>query len=142
MTIDEIQKDINSKLPNAVVIAQEEVYTIMDNVLKQFYGEFTPDMYERTYQLLSSCVKSSVRSSGNNAEADVYFDSGMLSYSTGAKPSGDAVIGAANIGMHGALGLHMEAGSTRLLPDSEAAVARYIMPILKDALIQAGIPVV
>lgn len=142
MTIDEIRNDILSKITTAVAIAQEEVYTIMENVLKSFYADFTPARYERTYQLLQSCVKSFVRETPSGAETSVYFDSNMLVYTTGARPSGEQVIEAANKGKHGAEGLRMVDGDVRLFPDSEEAVARYIMPIMKEALIKAGIPVI
>lgn len=141
MTIDEIKNDILSKTTTAVSMAQEEVYAIIESVLKDFYDDFTPVMYKRTWQLLHSCVKSSVRTTANGVEADVYFDTSLMTYNTGNMPSGEQVIEAANKAQHGAEGLHVEYGYVKLFPDSERLVMSEIMPIMKTALIKAGIPV-
>lgn len=140
-SIDEIKTAILDRAKIAMENAQEEVYVIMQNVLKQFYAEFTPEMYDRTYQLLSSCVKGSIRNEGNKIVTEVYFDSGLLHYTTGEQPTGKEVMWAAALGEHGAWGMHMISGDTEIFPDSVEAIKRYIFPILKSELQKAGIPV-
>lgn len=71
------------KCKNAVVQAEETVHRTIDNCLKQFYSEFSPDEYIRTEQLLHSLVKSGVKQVGNGFEAEVYFDVSSLNYQTG-----------------------------------------------------------
>ena len=141
MRIDQIRKDIESKITKAVAIAQEEIAQIVRDVLQEFYASYSPVMYERTYQLLASCVKGEIVRSGNGATATVYLDSGIMSYSTGAQPSGAQVMEAANAGLHGASGLKTVGGGPPLSDTAENAVDRQVMNILLDAIRKAGIPV-
>lgn len=76
-----------SKCQNAIVTAEEKVHKIIDDCLKQFYGEFDPDEYIRTEQLLHSLVKSDVKQVGSGFSAEVYFDVGSLNYATGVVPT-------------------------------------------------------
>lgn len=71
------------KLQAAVVAAEEKVHRIIDDCLQQFYGEFDPDEYIRTSQLLHSLVRSGVKSTGGGYEAKVEFEAGRMSYQTG-----------------------------------------------------------
>lgn len=137
----QLKKVILDRAKQAIESSQEEVYTIMENVLKQFYAEYTPIMYERTYQLLKSCVKGEIKKDSNSITTTVYFDSGLLNYTSGSSPTGKQVMDAASLGMHGAYGLHMVDGNTEIYPDSVDTIKRYIFPILKSELIKAGIPV-
>ena len=98
-------------------------------------------MYERTYKLLHSLVKSDIRQVGNGLIAEVYFDLDYL-YVTGAEPSGEQVMDAAAYGGHGAKGLRVVNGGgedawfTPLeILDAEA------IKILKNMLIAEGIPI-
>jgi len=141
MTIEEIEADIIAKLPVAMAIAQEDVYTVMDNTLKTFYASYSPRQYERTYQLMNSCVKGAVVSSGFSASADTYYDSGTMTYSTGLCPSGDAVMSAANAGLHGAMGLKTVGGGVPVYPYANSAVGHMAKAIVGSALAKAGIPI-
>ena len=87
----------------ALLNAQEEVYKIIKNFLRQFYGDYDPSAYQRTYQLLQSLVQSRVVSKGNGYVAEVYFNLDALSYD-GGNPSGEQVMAAASQGLHGAIG--------------------------------------
>jgi hypothetical protein len=69
----------------AVRASQEEIYQIIERVLKQFYDEFDPVMYKRTNQLMRSLVKSDVKQIGNQIVAEVYFDLEKLDYSSDFK---------------------------------------------------------
>lgn len=141
MKIDAIRRDLESKVPKAVAIAQDEIAIIVENVLKSFYASYSPVMYERTYQLLSSCVKSGVSGGAGHAEARVYLDSGMMNYTSGAAPSGAQVMASANAGKHGASGLKEVGGGPAVSSEAEAAVDAQVMNILLEAIRAAGIPV-
>lgn len=80
----QLQNFLLTKCKNAVVSAEEKIHQVIDNCLKQFYSEFSPDEYIRTEQLLHSLVRSGIKSSGNGFEAEVYFDVGSLNYVTGS----------------------------------------------------------
>ena len=130
------------KCKSALIKAQEQVYNIIDIYIQRFYADYDPIMYERTYQLLRSLVKSDIRSTGNGYEAHVYFDFNSLNYLTGSSPSGKQVMDAAAYGGHGASGLKVVYGSgadiwfaPKEILDSEA------IEILKNMLIAEGIPI-
>lgn len=130
------------KCKTALINAQEKVYKIIDLHVQRFYADYAPEMYERTYQLMHSLVKSNIRSTGNGYEAEVYFDLGSIGYSTGAQPSGKQVMGAAAYGGHGAAGLKVVYGggadiwnTPKDILDAEA------ISILAQELMAAGIPI-
>ena len=93
-----------AKCKNAVAQAENRVYAIIKRFLVEFYQEYDPLVYERTRQFLHSLVKSDVRKTPNGYEAEVYFDLDYM-YETGANPSGEQVMQAAEWGRHGAMGL-------------------------------------
>ena len=79
-SMDALKTYIISRCGDAIQKAQEQVYQIIDRFVKEYYAEFSPTMYERTYQLYKSLVKSDIVSTGNGFTAEVYFDIGMLDY--------------------------------------------------------------
>ena len=99
-----------AKCQNALIKTQEKVYKIIDMYVQRFYADYDPVMYDRTYQLLHSLVKSEIISTGNGYEAQVYFDMSNLNYVTGRQPSGEQVVSAAAYGGHGATGLKVVYG--------------------------------
>lgn len=125
-----------AKCKNAVVSAEEKVHRIIDECLKQFYGEFTPDEYMRTEQLLHSLVKSGVKTMGNGFEAEIYFDVASLNYTTGSW-SGETVLGVA---MEGGLPHGGYAGGTAIWTTSMIKLGD-ILELLKQELIAQGIPI-
>ena len=131
------------KCRNALAKAQAQVYQIIDRFVKEYYAEFSPEMYERTYQLYQSLVKSEIVSTGNGFEARVYFDLGSLDYVTGARPSGEQVMGAAEFGRHGAMGLAVaDFKGTSIWHEPKAILDAQAIEILKKMLISEGIPIV
>lgn len=79
-SISEIQSYLRGKIQASVAMAQEQIFQIIDKFIKEYYAEFSPEMYQRTYQLYRSLVKSEVRMTANGAEAEVYFDLDRLDY--------------------------------------------------------------
>lgn len=134
-----------SKCEIAVTKAEEKVHRIIDNCLKQYYSEFSPDEYIRTNQLLHSLVRSGVKPSGNGFEAEVYFDAGALNYQTGVVQTqhgtGFATWGAEEVldtAMHGSHGGY-EPGTA--IWDMSNVILGDIYKLLKHELIAQGIPI-
>ena len=130
-----------AKCKNALIKAQEQVYQIIDRFVKEFYAEFSPEMYERTYQLYRSLVKSDIVSTANGYKAEVYFDFSSLVYTSGSSPSGEQVMNAAAYGGHGAEGLHIIAGGTGIWDEPKQILNAEALNILKRMLISEGIPI-
>lgn len=140
-SVEEIKVYILSHSASAINQAKEMIYQVLDKFVKQYYAEFSPEMYERTYQLYKSLVKTDVISTGDGWEATVYFDFNSLVYTSGSSPSGRQVMDAASYGGHGAEGLKVIKGNTGIWNDSIAILDKQAYEILKKTLIQNGIPI-
>lgn len=80
-SIAEIKKDILRKAQKATQDTLDEVHRIFDDFLKQYYAEYNPVMYERTYQLLESLVKVDARPTSLGYVGEIYFNLSALDYS-------------------------------------------------------------
>lgn len=139
----ELKNYIMSKSKNSLSQTVAIVYEIIDRFVKEFYAEYSPVMYERTYQLYRSLVKTDVKQTSNGWKAYVYFDYSNLVYTTGSKPSGLQVVTAASYGGHGAEGLHVVAGGTGIWDEPMLILKNQgqAIEILKRRLIKNGIPI-
>lgn len=79
-SLDALERYILSQSEVAIKMAQEKVFRLIENYLLKYYTEFDPSVYERTYQLLCSLVKTEIKSTGNGWVAEVYFDASTLDY--------------------------------------------------------------
>ena len=130
------------KCKSALAKSQQQIYQIIDRFVKEYYAEFSPEMYERTYQLYRSLVKSEVVLTRNGYEAQIYFDLSSLDYVTGSRPSGEQVMGAAEWGRHGAMGLAVaDFKGTSIWHDPLKILDAEAINILKNMLISEGIPI-
>ena len=139
-----------AKCKGAVVQAEEKVHRIIDDCLKQFYGEFSPDEYIRTEQLLHSLVRSGVKTTANGFEAEVYFDVGSLNYQTGhiatqhgtgyATWDAETVLRVAMTGDYGGLPHGGYEGGTAIWTESLRRLGD-IFELLKQELIAQGISI-
>lgn len=138
----QLKQILLAKCKNALIKSQEQVYQIIDRFIKEFYAEFSPEMYERTYQLYRSLVKSDIVLTGNGYKAEVYFDLSSLDYVTGSKPSGEQVMQAAEYGRHGAMGLAVaDFKGTSIWHEPLEILNNEAINILKKMLISEGIPI-
>jgi hypothetical protein len=139
---EQLKSFLLQKCKNALIKSQEQVYQIINRFVKEFYAEYNPEMYERTYQLFSSLVKSDIIQTGSGYEAQVYFDLSSLDYVTGARPSGEQVMGAAEWGRHGAMGLAVaDFKGTSIWHEPLEILNAQAINILKKMLISEGIPI-
>lgn len=128
-TIEAIEADILKKSEIAIFNTREKIYSVIDKNLRVFYGEYSPIMYKRTSQLLHSLVRT-----GGGLYAEVYFDSGALSYTTGTW-SGAKVLDVSMGGSHGGY-----VGGTPVWGASMAELGDIVALIVKE-LKAAGLSV-
>lgn len=138
------------KCKAAVVKSQQQVYQIIDRFVKEYYAYYSPEMYERTYQLYRSLVKGDVERTANGYEAKVYFDLSNIDYVTGGRPSGEQVMDAAKEGWHGAVGdipnsdkqyKYIVSGGEGIWNEPKEILNAQAINILKNMLISEGIPI-
>lgn len=138
----QLKEFLLKKCKNALIKSQEQVYQIIDRFVKEFYAEFSPEVYERTYQLYRSLVKSDIQFTGNGYQAYVYFDLGSIDYVTGSKPSGEQVMQAAEWGRHGAMGLAVaDFKGTSIWHEPSDILNAEAINILKKMLVSEGVPI-
>ena len=73
-SIEQIKEYIIQHSKPAVESATNYVYKILHQFMEKYYSEYSPSVYEATYQMLASLVKTDVKSTGNGWVAEVYFD--------------------------------------------------------------------
>lgn len=141
----QLENFLLAKCKISISKAEERVYRVINDALKQYYSEFTPDEYIRTEKLLRSLVKSNVKKVGNGYEAEVYFDESQLNYQTGVIPTqhgtGYATWGADEVldtAMHGSHGGYIN--GTAIWTTSNAVLGD-IFTLIKNELIAQGIPI-
>lgn len=144
----EFKKFLLQKCKNALIKSQAQVYQIINRFVKEYYASFSPELYERTYQLYKSLVKSDIEPTANGFEAQVYFDLSELDYMTGARPSGEQVMSAAKQGFHGAMGTvenvelkYINTGGVGIWDDPKKILDAEAINILVRMLKSEGIPI-
>jgi hypothetical protein len=138
----QLERFLLKKCRLALLKAQDEVCKIIKQFLYQYYADYDPVMYERTYQLLSSLVESRIVSDGKGYRAEVYYNFDGLNYETGSQPSGKQVMDAAAYGGHGATGLKIVYGSGKdIWYEPLEIIDAEAINILKKMLIAEGIPI-
>ena len=145
----QLERFLLEKSRLALLKAQDRVYAIIKQFVRQFYNEYDPVLYDRTYQLLESLVQSRIVSDGKGYKAEVYFDLNNIDYVTGAQPLSYQVMEAAKQGMHGAIGKingvdlkYIDSGAgTGVWDDPKRVLDAEAINILVDMLRAEGIPV-
>ena len=79
--LDEVYKYLEEQAESILWWVQMEVYDIVQKFVDDYYKEYSPDFYERTYQLYESLIRSDIKKIGNTYIAEVYFDKSKLDYS-------------------------------------------------------------
>lgn len=147
----QLERALLKKCRLALIKAQEEVFKIIKDFLRQYYNAYDPEVYDRTYQLLTSLVQSRIVSDGRGYKAEVYFYLDGINYTTGERPTGEQVMAAANRGLHGAIGkipnsdkyYKYVAGDVivGIWDDPLQMIDAQAIEILKNMLIAEGIPI-
>lgn len=97
----ELEKVMLEQCKKLCEFASDEVHKAVDKYIKQYYSEWTPSVYERTYDFLGSAFKTDVVRKGNGYEAVVYID--YESLNKYKDDTGFQVVTWANQGLHGGL---------------------------------------
>lgn len=145
-SIEEVVADIQKKMGSAIIKAQEQIYEIINRFIKEYYSEFTPEQYQRTYQLYQSLVKSEIQKTPTGYKARVYFDVDKLDYymktinghqykNTGSDWENKTLYSAAH-GYHGGY-----KSGTAIYDDPIEILNTEAIKILKRMLIESGIPI-
>lgn len=106
-----------------------EVYEVINYFLAQYYEEWTPQYYQRSYDMLHSAFKTEMKKVGNSWQTTVGIDYESLNNYEDA--TGFEVITWANQGLHGSLDIGT---NTHVYDDAIESTIRSGQ-LLKDCII-------
>lgn len=75
--LDKILKNIAYKMLEKT---RDKIYKAIDKSIREYYSEFQPTRYERTYKFLNSLVKTNIVERGNELYCEVKIDEDYLNY--------------------------------------------------------------
>ena len=71
---EQLRKVLQSYVASALEKTQKEIYDIIQESINDYYKEYTPKYYDRTYKFLNSLVKPKVEIKGDTIECEVKID--------------------------------------------------------------------
>ena len=77
---EQLRKILQSYVASAIEKTQEEIYDVIQKSINEYYREYTPSFYQRTYKFLNSLVKPKVEIKENSIECEVKIDENYLRY--------------------------------------------------------------
>lgn len=139
--MNDLIKAIETEAAKALSQTADYTKSIIDDFIKEWYSDYTPTVYDRTYQFLASVVRSEViRQSGNRLTVSVYLDKNLLHHATDE----EGILQAADSGLHGSIYNHFEDGErhVRLWSDAEQEIRdkELIFDAFENYLKNKGIP--
>jgi hypothetical protein len=135
----QLKKYILSKCERSIIKAQEKIYKIIDQFLRQYYNEYDPVMYDRTYQVFNSFVMTDIFRVGDGFDAYIYFDMNSMNHTLGSGMTEEKIMDyVMSSGTHGGF---KAPKNTKVWVESMKILAKNGNKILKDMLISEGIPI-
>ena len=77
---EQLRKVLQSYVASALEKTQKEIYDVIQESINDYYKEYTPKYYDRTYKFLNSLVKPKIEIKGDTIECEVKIDEDYLRY--------------------------------------------------------------
>ena len=108
-SMNELNKILESRIKKALELTQNEIFKVFQKYITEYYKEpvfrdgtsAIPKIYNRTYRLLNSLIKTNIIKNGNVLSCIVEIDPNYLDYKYMGGISGLDVILSANERFHG-----------------------------------------
>lgn len=146
-SINDLTIIIESRIQQALKMTQQEIFKVIQQHITDYYKEpvfrngtsAIPLLYDRSYKLLNSLIKTDIIKSGGTISCSVEIDPNYLDYQYMGGASGLDVMLSANEQFHG---WSIE-GDMRIWDDalSELGLKPGILYIMKSNLKKCGVPV-
>ena len=109
----DLKNFVNERVEVALELTRDEIFKIVLHYCEEYYDEYLPNEYERTYKLLNSCQKSEIMKNSNGYSFWVGWNDSYLKfiYSSEDDVSGLDVLHSYNSGLHGGFAPFGERGS-------------------------------
>ncbi len=146
-SMSDLTKILESRIQQALKMTQQEIFKVIQQHITDYYKEpvfrngtsALPMIYDRTYKLLNSLIKTDIVKNGNTIFCSVEIDPNYLNYRYMGGMSGLNVMLSANEQFHG---WSIE-GDMRVWDDalSELGLKPGILYLMKSNLKKCGVPV-
>lgn len=146
-SMSDLTKIIESRIQQALKMTQQEIFEVIQQHITDYYKEpvfrngtsAIPLLYDRTYKLLNSIIKTDIVKSGGTLSCSVEIDPNYLNYQYMGGASGLDIMLSANEQFHG---WSIE-GDMRIWDDAmaELGLKPGISYIMKSNLKKCGVPI-
>lgn len=146
-SMNDLAKILESRIQQALKMTQQEIFEVIQKHTTEYYQEpvfrngtsAIPMMYDRTYRLLNSLIKTDIIKSGGSIKCAVGIDPNYLNYRYMGGASGLDVILSSEQAFHG---WSIE-GDIRIWSDAmaELGLKPGIEYLMKKNLKKCGVPV-
>ncbi len=99
--LNDFTKIIEARVSKALEMTQKEIFDVVQEHIKNYYHEMVPILYDRTWHLLNSLIKTEVVKTGNTFACSVEIDRDYLNYKYSGGASGLEVMEYADNHSHG-----------------------------------------
>lgn len=111
-SMSDLTKIIESRIQQALKMTQQEIFEVIQQHITEYYKEpvfrngtsAIPMLYDRSYKLLNSLIKTDIAKSGETISCSVEIDPNYLDYQYMGGASGLDVMLSAEQAFHGWLG--------------------------------------
>lgn len=100
-SMSDLTKVIESRIQQALKMTQQEIFEVVQQHITDYYHEYSPRMYQRTWEFLNSLIKTEIVKSSNGISCNVEIDKDYLSYRYQGGATGLDVVTYANQHSHG-----------------------------------------
>lgn len=138
--VAQIKADLTKKVGVAMEGVKQQVCDIFVRVVAQYYGEYSPKQYIRTYQIqqqASRMANAAVKVRRVGASFEVYFDANAMNHISDEWSEQRILDNVMLEGTHG----DATSGGTAVWTESMNILNPQIKNIIKKELIAAGIPI-
>lgn len=100
-SMSDLTKIIESRIQQALKMTQQEIFEVIQQHIVDYYHEFTPHMYQRTWEFLNSLIKTDIIKTNGTISCTVGIDRNYLNYRYNGGATGLEVVTYANQHSHG-----------------------------------------
>lgn len=146
-SMGDLTKILESRIQQALKMTQQEIFEVIQQHITNYYKEpvfrngtsAIPMLYDRSYKLLNSLIKTDIIKSGSTISCSVEIDPNYLNYKYMGGASGLDVMLSANEQFHG----WSVEGDMRIWDDAmaELGLEPGIKYLMKKNLQKCGVPV-
>ena len=147
-SMSELKRVLQNRASQALKITRDEMFKVFQKHINEYYSEKVfdggtsamPEIYDRTYKLLNSLIKTDVVQSGNEISCKILLNEDYLNYTYKNGATGLEVATYANAKTHGGT----VSGDVEIWNDviDELGGKAGIMRLLKSNLKKCGVPII